>query len=175
MPRKKIESVSGNLLEDFPVVGEPESMKPLAEEESHASLSHAKEVLEPLLAETFETDKYVKRNKELKDQIKSLLIDDLNLVEVECDCGTAKISESVGTSLDEEGLISDLKGVGREDLVKSKTIYYVDMEALEKAVYDEDGTDDTTITDLVKSRTTETVTKRLLVKAAKPKKEKGGK
>lgn len=169
--------------EDFPKVKAPEKEKPLAEApapepEPTVDANHDEDIAKvtELIKETIETDAAVSRNKKCKEQIKSLLLDSLKLEQFECEFGTATIDNKRSTSLDEEGLIKELKS--RDELkgyVKTRTIEYVDMDAIEKAVYEEDGTDSTPITDLVRSYTSESITKALRVKAPKKETKKGGK
>lgn len=185
MPRKKIESISGGLPGDFQAVSAevPEASDEEAkrkEEEALAMkrLEEAKEEVGPLLSELFQTNAAVKRNKELKDKIKSILIEG-QFREVDCGFGVAKIVDQDASSLNEEALIEDLKGAGFGSLVKTKTVTYVDMDGLEKAMYEEDGNDDTPLTDLVRKNTSHDVVKKLTTSEAKqekPKKtKKGGK
>lgn len=166
MPRKINQTISrgeplvGALAEEKPVAPAPTPEPVVAEPEFDFAST---------IQEIIETNPAVSRNKKLKDSLKDeMLKGGKNLIETEF--GVAKISESESQSIDEDGLRETLKAGGFGKYVKTRTIEYVDMDELESDIYNKvDGSDD--LESAVKSHTSTSITKKLLVSA--PKKKKG--
>lgn len=171
MPRKINQSIArgsplvGALAEERPVAPaaaeKPAPAEPAPQEPEFDFASTIQEIIE--------TNPAVSRNKKLKDSLKDeMLKGGKNLIETEF--GVAKISESESQSIDEEGLRETLKAGGFGKYVKTRTIEYVDMDELESDIYNKAVGSDA-LESAVKTHTSTSVTKKLLVSA--PKKKKG--
>lgn len=82
-----------------------------------------------------ELDSYKKLCDKDNALIKALMQED-NLNEFDTDTYTAKISVQQRQSIDEDKLLDIVKDMDRPDLIKTKE--YVDMDLLEKAIYNEE-------------------------------------
>lgn len=121
------------------------------------------------IKEIIETNPVVSRNKKLKESLKDEMQNGGKSL-VETEYGVAKISESESEFVDEEGLKETLKAGGFGSYVKTRTIEYVDMDALESTIYNK-GEGSIDLEKALKAHTSATITKKLTVSA--PKKKKG--
>lgn len=172
MPRKINQSISrgeplvGALAEEKPVApAAAEKPAPAVEPEPKVPEFDYESCIKGII----ETNPAVSLNKKLKESLKEEMQKGKKSF-IETKFGVAKISESEAPSIDEEGLMGDLKAKGFGKYVKTRTIEYVDMDELESDIYNKaDGSDD--LESAVKSHTSIVITKKLLVSA--PKKKKG--
>lgn len=125
--------------------------------------------LNKLIEEFGEQNEEVKRLKKSTDalnvQIKEILSKAENRT-VDTERFTATYSEVVSESFDEEQLLAKLKAMGVEGVIKTKE--YVDMDALEDAIYNGNVAG----SDLADCKLTK-VTPKLVVKIRKEKKKSG--
>lgn len=123
--------------------------------------------LNRLIEEFGEQNEEVKRLKKSTDvlnvQIKEILSKAENRT-VDTERFTATYSESVSESFDEERLLEKLRAMGVEGVIKTKE--YVDMDALEDAIYNGAVAG----SDLADCKVTK-ITPKLVVKVRKQKKE----
>lgn len=82
-----------------------------------------------------ELDSYKKMCDKDNAIIKELMKEE-NIQLYDCGTHTAKLSTQTRQSMDENRLLQQIKLLGRPDLIKTKE--YVDMDLLEKAIYNEE-------------------------------------
>lgn len=132
----------------------------------------ALEGIEALVDEVQSLAEPVKREKAAKDELKKAM-QDIGLSDFTSKSGVkAKIVESNKDVVNEEAVIAWAKANGHADLVRTITLEQLDMEALERAVYAEEGLADAdkVMTHVLSNNTTTSTTYALRVTAPKPKK-----
>lgn len=132
----------------------------------------ALEGIEALIDEVNGLAAPVKREKVAKDELKKAM-QDIGLTDFTTKSGgNAKIVEKNSDSVNEEAIVAWAKANGRADLVKTYTVEQLDMEALERAIYAEEGLadEDKLLTKVLANNTTTNTSYALRVTAPKAKK-----
>lgn len=130
----------------------------------------ALEGIEALVEEVQSLSEPVKREKAAKDELKKAM-QDIGVAEHTTKSGIkAKIVKSDKSVVNEEAVIAWAKANGHGDLVKTITIEQLDMEALERAIYAEEGLAESkkVMTHVLSNNTTTSTTYSLRVTAPKP-------
>ena len=169
--------ISIGVLDSVGLLGPDESFAPAATEaaptvDPEEERRKALEGIEALVEEVQSLSEPVKREKAAKEELKKAM-QGIGISDFTTKGGTkAKIVESNKDVLNEEAVIVWAKAHGHGDLVKTITIEQLDMEALERAVYAEEGLAeaDKALTRVLAQNTTTSTTYSLRVTAPKPKK-----
>lgn len=125
--------------------------------------------IDKLAEELGECSVAAKREKELRPQLLNAM------VAAHCDARTTdkgitvKVVTTNKDSFDELGAIEWAKTHGHADLVKTIVTEAIDMEKLERLVYEETGSDKTPYTDMVQGFTTTTTTSSVRITLPKAK------
>ena len=97
-------------------------------------VENLKELVRFFYEDKQQLDNYKKSTDEYNKNIKELM-NELELIEFESDDLVAKIGTQNKESFNEDKLIDKLKSLNIEGIIKTKE--YVDMDALENAIYNE--------------------------------------